>query len=360
MRFFQINILDPKTGMVLPAPGFGTTTQAGKFGPATYTSYVNNQTLPAAWNIEMSIPLTSADLPQGNNFLRIWGIPLTQIRQAANLNGKNIVMYGGMAPGLPLATPPAYPANGMGLLFKGYIFRAYGNWIGTAQTLDLNILPGEAPASPPPGSATTPVGGTGSVDNPQNFTIKWPAGMTLSQALKNCIKVALPNAIQKLDTISPALVSGQNIDSAPFPSFGALSEQVRSWSTSIIKTPNYSGVSLLWDGNTVSAWDSIAASTANPVQINFQDFIGQPTWLAPLLVSAKFVMRADLSVGQTVILPNALVTNTQGGASSIANQQPSFEGKYTITKLWHCGESRNPSADAWVTIAEMTPLQNQS
>ena len=99
---------------------------------------------------------------------------------------------------------------------------------------------------------------------------------------------------------------------------------------------------------------------STPKQIDFIDLIGQPTWLQPRTVSIKTVMRADLTMGQSILLPKAVVTNTAAAATSIANQQPSFQGSYDINSLRHVGNFRQPSADSWVSVIDATPSMPSS
>src|ERR1700691_4540020 len=99
MRYYRI-VVTETTGNVIVPPGF-----QGLLGGATYTSFVNNQTLPGAWNVELDLPVIDAATSQGFSLARVWGISNAEIAQANNLAGKNIAIYGGMQKGLPLANP---------------------------------------------------------------------------------------------------------------------------------------------------------------------------------------------------------------------------------------------------------------
>ena len=154
MRYYKIVITDPSSGNVITPPGFD-----GLLGGASYTSFVNGQSLPGAWNVELDIPVIGAATPQGSAGARIWGISRQEISQANDLNGKNISIFGGMQKGLPLANPAQ-----SGLLVQGFIFQAFGNWIGTDMTLDFVINPGQATSSTP--------GGLGTLPKPKNLVLK--------------------------------------------------------------------------------------------------------------------------------------------------------------------------------------------
>jgi len=338
-RYYRIEIKNPKTGVIITPPGFN-----GLLGGASYTSFVNGQTLPGAWNVELDIPVVQQAAPQGYANVTIWGISRQEISQASDLNGMNIAVYGGMQKGLPLANPAQ-----AGLLVQGTVFQAYGNWIGTAQTLDLVISPGMTTAASP--------GGFGTLAQPKNIVLNWKAGTTLSAALKTTLSTAFPGMPSNIN-INAGLVR-PNDEVTFYPTLEQLAQYVRSTSRDIIKTANYPGVSIAPDkaGSSLNVYDS---SSGTPKQIDFIDLIGQPTWLQPRTVSIKTVMRADLTMGQSILLPKAVVTNTAAAATSIANQQPSFQGSYDIISLRHVGNFRQPSADSWVSVIDATPSMPSS
>lgn len=122
MRFYDIQISDPASG-----------TQLARF---TSYDFVNQATIPGALNIELDIPVAPYFVPDVSAYVSVWGIGLQNIAQARDFNNLAIKVYGGMKKGLPLAKPQQ-----AGLLIAGEIQQAYGNWIGTEQTLDLQIRP---------------------------------------------------------------------------------------------------------------------------------------------------------------------------------------------------------------------------
>jgi hypothetical protein len=337
MRYYSITIQDPKTGQVVTPPGF-----TGLLGGATYTSYINGQTLPGAWNVELDIPVIDAATSQGFGLIRVWGISLQEIGQANNLNGKNIKIYGGMQKGLPLANPAQ-----AGLLVSGTIFQAFGNWVGVDMTLDLVIMPG------PAGTASNP-GGIGTLKAPKNIVLNWKAGTPLGQALQNALQTAYPGANVSVNINSSIVSPGDQI--GYYPTLEQLAQYVRQASKDIVKTANYAGVSIVpLPNGGFSAFDGSAAPSGTPKMIAFQDLIGQPTWLEAPNISIKTMMRADLSVGQQITLPPTLTINTQAAASSLVNQKAAFQGGFTIISLRHVGNFRQSTADAWVTVIEGAP-----
>lgn len=339
MRYYKIIVRDPKTGVVYTPPGF----TAELLGNASYSSYVNGKTLPEAWNVELDIPAIDAGTSQGFAMLRVWGISLAEIAQAKDLTNKNIEVYGGMQAGLPLANPKQ-----SGLLISGMILQCFGNWIGTAMTLDFVITPAAATA--------VNINGLGTQKAPRNLTLNWQGGQPLGPALEACLKTGFPGYTVKV-TISDKIVRPQDDNQLGiYSTLGQLAQEVGVRSRSIVGTPIYPGVSIVANGTTISAFDALQGNTT---QIGFNDLIGQPTWIESPNISVKTVMRADLAVWSKIKLPQTIVTNTQQANSNLLNQRANFQGAFYIVSLRHIGNFRQPSADAWVTVIEAAPENPQ-
>lgn len=335
MRYYRLVISDPTSGNVITPPGFD-----GLLGGASYTSFINGQTLPGAWDVELDIPVIGQATPQGQALARVWGISQQEISQANDLNGKNIAIYGGMQKGLPLAKP-----RQAGLLVQGFIFQAFGNAIGVDRTLDLVIMAG---------SGQAPNQGTGTLAAPKNLVLNWLAGSPLAAALTTTLQTAFPGYIVNVNLNSG--IVRPNDEVGFFPTLEQLAQYARETSLDVIKTANYPGVSIVVNGSSISVFDGTGTAGAT-TQIAFEDLIGQPTWIDAPNISIKTVMRGDLTVGQQIALPKALVTNTAAASSALVNQQVAFQGSFTIVSQRHVGAFRQPSADAWVTVIEAAPNQ---
>lgn len=341
MRYYRI-IIQNKDGTVITPPGF----DPSLLGGATYTSYVNGQTIPGAWDIELDVPAIDAATSQGFALCRVWGVSAQEVAQANDLKGKNISIFGGMQKGLPLANPKQ-----SGLLTTGNIFQAFGNREGTDQTLDLVISPG-------PITAQNTIGGIGTLAKPKNIVLNWPKGMPLGTAVQNALSTAFPG--YKLNVNLSSSLVRPNDEVGYFPTLEQLAQFVREQSFNIIQTEGYQGASIVPVGAGFNVFDgtgSAAAASATPaaVQIEFQDLIGQPTWIESPNILFKTVMRADLAVGRGIFLPPTVVINTQGALSSLVNQQVSFAGGFNIISMRHVGHFRAPQGDAWVTVIEASP-----
>jgi hypothetical protein len=343
VRYYKIAISDPSSGTVVTPPGF-----AGLLGDATYTSFVNGQTLPGAWDVEIDITSYNFDEPLGGGYVRVWGISLQEISQAMNLANpsapKNITVSAGMQKGLPLANPAQ-----SGVIAQGYIIQAFGNWVGTDMTLDLVIAPGTGPV------------GVGSAKKPANIVLNWKAGTPLSDALKTTLGTAFPGYTMDIN-IDPSLV--RQYDTVSYHnSLIDLSKLVKQVSSDIAKGTNYSGVNINLSQKTISVFDNVGSGsgkTPAPTQINFEDLIGQPTWVEPQTVAVKCVMRADIKVGGLIKLPQTLVTNTQSSMSALSNQNINFNGNFQVIRSRHNGHYRQADASSWVTDLQVTPMTSGS
>lgn len=332
MRYYSIMV-----GGGAPGASFvGFAGIAGIGGGATYTSHSLGQSNPGALNVEMDIPVVPFATPMGAAMVRIWGISVQEIGQASNLNGKDIQVYGGMQAGLPLANPAQ-----AGLLVQGFVFQAFGNWINTEMTLDLIINPGPSP------------NGIGTAAAPRNIVLNWKANQPLSTALKNALSSAFPGYQQSIN-ISANIVRPSD-EVAYFNSVLELAQWVKETSKSIVKTDGYAGVDLVLFEKTFAAYDGTVAPTNAVKQIQFQDLIGQPTWIDAPLIQWKCPMRADIKVGDRITLPPSQITNTQQAATSLVNQSVNFQGGFTVSLVRHVGNFRQPDAASWATVFEGYP-----
>lgn len=335
MRYYRIDLTDPKTGAsVLPS-----SLKGGKL-----TSLLpNGQFNPAALNVEIDVTQSYAHLPSGASMLRIWGLSLKDLSNAYNLgqfgrpptgpddptNGAKISLFAGMSKGLPLANPAQ-----AGLIVKGSVLQAIGNWIGTDMTVDLIFGPT-----------------IGTIEGPYNFVLSWQAGTTLSSALTSTLSTVYSD--KKIDiSISNRLTLNHDE-----PGQWATFEQFGGWlfrrSKAIITDPGYPGVLMNWDGDTLRVTDF--TGPPNPAkQLLFRDLIGQPTHIRPNTISVKVVMRGDLAMGDLVSLPGGLVTDTAQAFQRLQDQSL-FTGNYNIMYIHHYGNFRQPDAASWATVLEMTP-----
>ena len=292
----------------------------------------NGGNLPGALQIEMDIPIAAMHSPaSAGAYVKIWGIPLALISQSKNFNGKNIKVFGGFKPGLPLATKAAPQA---GLLVQGFIYQAYGNWQGNDMTLNFVILAGPGPGAGKP------------VDSPRNISLSWKKGTTLSDAIKAALTPAYSGY-----TVSP------NIDSslvAPedtpgvYTTLKGFADYVFGVSKSIKNDPSYPGVQIAFNGSTINVFDK-PSSSGTVKNIAFTDLIGQPAWILAPSIAFKTYMRADININDQVQMPKTLITNSAQAQTSLINQVAAQQGTFIISSIHHFGNFRQEDGYSWVT-----------
>lgn len=317
MRYYKIDITNATTGKpMLPSSlgGIGITSLLPQGGANI-----------AALNVELDIPVAMYATPSGAALARIWGLSLKDIGNAFDLNDALVSIYGGMSKGLPLANPAQ-----SGLLVKGLIFQAYGNWMGLEQTVDLQITPA-----------------AGTVDEPKNISFQWLAGTPMSQAITSTLKTAFPDA-QMTVNISPRLVTAHD-ETGYYFTLSEFAGLVKDLSKSVISDSSYVGIDIAYNGATLVVQDGTVPP--KPKVISFVDLIGQPTWIEPFTISFKTVMRADIGLSDVVTLPKSLATSTQQ-AFLRARDQTTFSGNYQIRSVHHYGNFRQPDGESWNTTFE--------
>ena len=290
----------------------------------TYTSHPGGQVDLSALDVELDLPVATEAQPVGGAYVRIWGIPLQQIAQAADLNGKTIRVYGGMQKGLPLANPAQ-----AGLIASGSILQAFGSWIGAEQTLDIYL-------GPP----------TGTPDAPKNLVFNWLKGQPLQSAIQTMLKTAFP------DSTMTGQLSGQLVlphdEQGFYQGLDQFADYIRKKSIAILGA-GAPGVDLVVRDKEVFVHDG--SSQSAPRQIAFFDLIGQPTYREPGVISVTTVMRADIRVGDYVRLPPSVITNTAASASQFRDQA-AFQGTYFVKRARAVGRLRQPDASNWISVLD--------
>ena len=333
MRYYDISITDPSSG-----------------GNALihYTSHPNGVQQPpdrGALQVELDLwTLAQADA-RADSYLKIWGIPLTEISNSINLNPtsstgpKNIIVMGGMGKGLPLANPAQ-----AGILVQGQVKQAFGNWVGVNMTLDVLINSGMIGGTVSGATTTTSAGGPATKPN---LVFNYKAGGAFSTAIKNTLQTAFPGMTTNVNISSDLTL---NYDQPGFyedvPQFA---EYIKNVSLAIKNDVNYPGVDISINQNTIDVHDGTTVGTAK--QISFADLVGQPTWVEPLTIQIKCVMRSDIQPGQYVTLPPSLVTTQAAAFSGLAGMRlgPVFSGQFYVNKVHHVGNYKSPEGEAWTT-----------
>jgi hypothetical protein len=330
-RYYNI-VIGPETGA---PPGNAAQAPSGNTG-ATFSSHVNGVPDRGALQVELDLHVYGVEQAAGYSTVKVCGVSFGQQWQGADFNGAPISISGGMLGGLPLA---AGAAGQSGLLLQGTVFSAFGNWDGPNQTLDLLVSND--------GGATQGA--------PVNLSICWLKGQTLATALQQTLTTAYPGYTVTVN-INPALVLPAT-ESGTYQTLQQLAKYVKGVSQNIVGG-DYPGVDIILTGTTIAIFDgTVLAPTAT--QINLQDLMGQPTWLSAYTMSLTTVMRADLKVGGTILLPSLAQyqTTTGAGSQAQARSQLAFSGQWTIKYVRHVGNSRGVDAKSWVTTMQLYSSQ---
>jgi hypothetical protein len=333
MRFYQLVLSDPQSGLVWKptADGLGFTKSAGGF---TFSSFVNGKTDMGALNVEFDFPIYAWHQSQGKQWIRIWGVGLSMIGQAANLNGANFSLSAGMKPGLPLATAAA---NQAGLILQGVVFQAFGNWEGVNQTLELVVNPGAGDVA--------------------NIYWNWPKNTPLSAAIATTLAQAFPQYPNPTINIGSNLLlpyteTGHYPD---LPSFADYLNRISIKAGTAAYGKDYAGVQVVVLGNSIQVTDDKGVQPAKVIALAFQDLIGQPTWIAPNQVSFKTVLRADIGISMQVKFPLGIGSPyalTSAGAATPGapvSSKTAFQGSFVINDVHHFAAFRQADAESWNT-----------
>jgi hypothetical protein len=287
---------------------------------------------PNALDIEFDCQVADVATSAQVFTVTIHGVSLADLSQAQQFTGMQFSMKGGMQAGLPLANP-----RQAGLLVAGTVFQSYGNWEGVDMRLDLVIAPS-----------------TYTLDNPGNIVLNWQAGQSLPQALQQTLSVAYPG-VPFTANVAPQLV--QDFDELHFCStLQELCQCIQGITQGYFVGPNYSGVNLTCQNGQFFVWDSTYNPT--PIQINFTDFVGQPTWIDVNTMICKLVLRHDIQLGSVIQMPQGLqnrpgfVNTTAQSFPSSNNYQTAFQGVFTASELRHIGSYRSTDGASWSTIVK--------
>lgn len=346
MRYYELTITGDGGDYILDPSGLGLIQGSGPLASSLFTqstaggnAQLVGQFNPNALNIEFDLPVTMMHQPQGGAWIRLWGIGLRALGQAANLNPvdgkfKTFILKGGMSKGLPLANPKQ-----QGIIAQGNVFQAFGNWSGTNQTLDLTLQPGPVP----------PADGSG-------IKWEWKKGQAIGDAISETLAQAMPGFTPKVNVSANLLAP--NDQPGWYPRFSSWAEAVREYSRPLgqqLFGKSYNGVLIATTGKTVNVFDGQGPTSSDPITLDFQDLIGQPTWISPTEITYQAVMRADIDIQRQIKFPGgilppyALTTPDAAYPNTPASSSIAFQGAFLINEIHHYANFRQADAAAWNT-----------
>ena len=290
----------------------------------------------AALKVEFDIPAYAYGTPAANAHIKVSGVNYADIQQSSNLatantdasgpRGANVEFWGGMAKGLPLANPAQY-----GLLLKGQVVQCWGNWQGRETSLEIIV-------AYKPGTQAQPV----------NLAWNWLQGTTLQTAITQTLQTAYPGAVIT-GTLSDSLVYTET-QPGNYQTLDQFARYVIDTSHAIIPSTTYVGAQITQTPAGFYLYDGTKDPAAKA--ISYYDLIGAPTWLDVLNIQFKCVLRADLKVGDIVTMPAGTnAVNAENNFSQYRNKNP-FQGTFRVNNIRHLGDSRQATADAWVTVID--------
>ena len=314
MRLYSLAVVDPATGKAAFTAG----------------SYPGGVYDPGALNVMFDVYTYQFAQPKGGSSLTVEGVSPTILTNAQNFAkpGKQylIELRGGMGAGLPLANPAQ-----AGVLFQGAIYQSFGNWLGTEINLNLVFYASSVFAASP------------------NLVLNWTAGMPLAQALTNALTTAYPSAKIKMQIGSYVLAHDEKAFHGTMEQFAAHIAEITG-----------DAVQITSNGDTILVYDG--SYKPGTIQIQFTDFVGQPTWVESNIIQIALVMRADISVGSIVLLPTQLISQpgfvqtTAASLPSMNNYQIAIKGKFSVISVRQIGNLRQPDGQAWCTVINAVPV----
>ncbi|MCA1920976.1 hypothetical protein [Buttiauxella noackiae] len=330
MKYYKLEITDKNGAPVVDEAG-------NPIGP-----FDTSKTPGRGLHIDFDALITGYDVVSSGTMIAIFGLPVSMLRQSVKLAGGQVNLEAGFSEGLPLANRFQH-----GLIFSGQIYNAYGNWIGTHQSLNLIVNP--SPLLNDKGQALS-------------ITLDGKKGEKLSDVLRRALHAAFPNFTLEIDISDKLILAEDGV--GVYPRLGQLAATMRSQSFAMINSDSYAGVQMVMQNKIIRIFDNTVSANAGGIMILPQELIGQPTWIGPVSVSFKCPMRADLRCGDTVELPaniisgpSSLLSVNNDRSYAVQRNTVNFTGKFLITSVRHVGQFLNPdNSNSWVTIYEAIAL----
>jgi hypothetical protein len=328
VRFYAIRVTRPNGSIYAPR-GF----TADQLGSYSFTSFVNNQTIPAAWDMELDVFSNPFGVAGPASYIKVYGVAIEDISQSNDLVNSAVELFVGMKPGLPLATEASKLQSGV--VLRGNAFQVFGNWVGTEMTLDFVV---------------SGVAKTGQQMNPQ-LVLNWPKGTSFKQAVTSMLSMLYPDYNIVVD-VSRSLVSKED-QHTRWSGLDEAGPGLRDLTAGIVGH-GYPGVQIFARDRSFYVSDGTSAKV--PKVILFQDMIGQPTWIEFNTVQVRTVMRADISWGDFFKFdPRGVIATTRSNSQPQVDKSSIFKGSFKVNSVHHVGRYRDERGDAWCSIIEGTP-----
>ncbi len=311
-----------------------------------------------ALQIEFDIPTATYASPLTAGYLRIHGLPLPTVAAASKLNGSKVLVYAGMHKGLPLANPSTY-----GLIAQGTVLQAFGNWLGTEQTLEIQMMPFTGSSSRQINTSALPfVAGSSNT-----ISIALNKGMPLTDVTSAVLTAYFGSkfTIDMSGIHAPPLMLTENV-SMYNKSLQEFAIWIRRYTQKMHLVTDdgrvYSGYEIDASRGVIRVIDNELpplANVGNTIILKPEEFIGQPTWVNVISVQATIVLRSDIKLGDVIQFPK-MPTLTNASVMNQYRQSSVFSTMFQVlgadASVRHVGDFRSPSAQSWVTVINAVEL----
>lgn len=281
--------------------------------------------------IEFNVQTNGLETSNMDSYITIKNPPFEYIDNAQNFTDAEILLWGGMAKGLPLCRPEQ-----QGVLLRGSVWGASGVWQGKESTLTFICYGLSNSVSSP--AITGAIKGQ---DVPLRYNLEWKQGVELKDALLDCLKKNHPTSAIDIK-IKTGLING-----APMPyrimTLDALAKAVYEQTGSVLISVE-NGIILVRDG-------TVKSDKQKPVKIELSDIIGQPSIqdAAPKVVFST-VLRGDIPWMSRIILPERALTQIEKPAIRVVGSRNKFSGEWLVVGKTHIGAYRDLDGNNWRTI----------
>lgn len=325
MRYYEVIFRDINQALQVDASG-------NRFGPYTTRAGIGLQ-------LEFDVNYTASDLIDPATIVKMYGVPISILRQAVQLVGGSVQIFAGFEAGLPLANPMQ-----QGEILNGRIVNAWSDWVGANQCLNVAINPNVRPATE---------------SEVFSITVDAEAGEKLSDVIRRALVDAYPEK-QIQVSISDDLILSEAWKGV-YWRVSQFAAMIRSQSVNMLGiNVNYAGISVVVQGERILVFDNsdVATTVAGAAKaIQPYELLGQPSWIGFNKIAFKCPLRADIQCGDLVSLP-AQITSGAGGIlmRSTAFTYPprttsSFSGEFIVIGIRHVGRFLDANGtDSWSTI----------
>lgn len=302
----------------------------------------SGQPNPSALQVEFDVNVLPFGVPTSACYVTIHGVSFDDLKGSQNFVGMTLIMKGGMQAGLPLANPLQAST-----ILNGLVYESVGNWQGTELSITLVVVPGKY-----------------TMDSPGNLVLNWKAGTLLTAALSTMFSTAYPGF-----PVTMNVTSGLSLahDEQHFSStLDGIATAVRDMTAGQFVGSSYPGVSIALQAGTIIVHDG--TSPPSTTQLQFTDFIGQPTWVGTVSMMVPLVMRGDIRIGTKVRMPQGAssvagqvgVTADAANNSGVAQAKYStlFSGDFLVLGMRHIGNFRSSDGSSWMTLLSCTAIPN--